>query len=119
MEMCFKTDENLPLDAVTLLRSSGYDTMSVFDQSLVGEKDSVIASICQEERRILITLDLDFADIRTFPPNEYEGIIVLRIHNQSKSEVLSVLRRVVAFMKDHTCSKQLWIVEKERIRIRS
>jgi predicted nuclease of predicted toxin-antitoxin system len=119
MEMRFKKDENLPLAAAELLRSAGYNAVSVFAQSLVGARDEVVARICQEESRVLITLDLDFADIRTYPPSEYEGIIVLRIRNQGKSEVVGVLRRVISLLKDQTCRQQLWIVEKDRVRVRS
>ena len=119
METRFKTDENLPLAAVELLRSTGFDAMSVFDESLVGARDEDIARVCQEERRALITLDLDFADIRTYPPHEYNGIIVLRIPNQGKSDIVDVLRRVIRFLESHTCRKQLWIVDKDRVRIRS
>ena len=119
MKIRFKTDENLPLDVVELLRSAGYDAMSVLDESLVGARDEVIANVCKKERRALITLDLDFADIRSYPPNEYDGIIVLRIHDQGKRNVVDVLRRVIKFLKDHPCLKQLWIVEEDRIRIRS
>jgi len=119
MKLRFKTDENLPLEAVVLLRSAGYDAMSVFDQSLVGARDEDIAHVCQQERRVLITLDLDFADIRTYPPSEHSGIIVLRIHSQGRSEVVDVLRRVIRFLESHSCSKNLWIVDNNRIRVRS
>ncbi len=66
--MRFKTDENIPLEAVDLLRAAGHDARSVFDESLAGRPDGKIASICREERRTLITLDTDFSDIRTYPP---------------------------------------------------
>jgi hypothetical protein len=47
--MQFKTDENIPLGAVELLRAAGYDTLSVLDQSLGGRPDSEIASVCKQE----------------------------------------------------------------------
>jgi predicted nuclease of predicted toxin-antitoxin system len=119
MEMRFKIDENLPFEATELLRSSGYNAMSVFDQSLVGARDTTIAEICQKEKRILVTLDLDFADIRTYPPIEHEGLFVLRINNQGKNNVIHVLHRVIKLLKVNSCRKQLWIVEQERVRVRS
>ncbi|MGH8523339.1 MAG: DUF5615 family PIN-like protein [Gammaproteobacteria bacterium] len=52
--------------------------MTVLDQKLGGHADPHIASICRTEDRALITLDMDFADIRTYPPNQYPGVVVLR-----------------------------------------
>ncbi len=52
--MKFKTDENIPLEAVDLLRAAGHDALSVFDQSLSGHPDDNVASICQHEDRVLI-----------------------------------------------------------------
>jgi predicted nuclease of predicted toxin-antitoxin system len=60
--MQFKTDENIPGEAVDLLRAAGHDVLSVFDESLSGWAASRIASVCQREDRTLITLDTDFAD---------------------------------------------------------
>jgi hypothetical protein len=33
----FKTDENLPIEAATLLRQHGHDALTVSDQSLAGD----------------------------------------------------------------------------------
>jgi predicted nuclease of predicted toxin-antitoxin system len=117
--MQFKTDENIPGEAVDLLRAAGHDVRSVFDQSLSGRPDSRIASICQREDRTLITLDTDFADIRTYRPEDYPGLLVLRLVRQSAPEVCRVIRRLVDVLKATDCHGQLWIVEHERIRVRS
>lgn len=74
--MRFKTDENLPAEIVTLLCDHGHDAISVVEQQLAGAPDNVVAKVCQSEQRVLVTLDLDFADIRAYPPDEYSGIIV-------------------------------------------
>ena len=64
--MQFKTDENLPLEVTELLRSAGYDAMSVLEQGMGGKSDPYLVDICTEENRVLITLDTDFADIRAY-----------------------------------------------------
>jgi len=51
--------------------------MTIHDQQLVGEPDPRIAAVCLAEQRALVTLDLDFSDIRTYPPGEFGGIVVL------------------------------------------
>jgi Domain of unknown function (DUF5615) len=75
--MRFKTDENLPLALCEILRSAGHDAASVREQSLVGRPDTDIAAVCMAEKRAIVTLDLDFSDIRTYPPGSYAGIVVL------------------------------------------
>ena len=77
--MKFKIDDNLHTDAAALLRQHGHDALTVYDQGLQGEADSEIASVCQHEQRVILTLDLDFSDIRHYPPTVYHGIIVLRL----------------------------------------
>ena len=64
--MRFKVDENLPAEVAELLRAAGHDAVSMLDQNLGGRADRIIADIVRGEKRALITLDLDFADIRAF-----------------------------------------------------
>jgi predicted nuclease of predicted toxin-antitoxin system len=63
--MRFKIDENLPVEVADLLRANMHDAMTIFDQHMIGELDPKVASVCKSEERALITLDLDFSDIRT------------------------------------------------------
>ena len=87
--MLFKVDENLHTDVADLLRKAGHDALTVFDQGLRGHADGEIALVCREEQRAIVTLDLDFfSDIREFPPEDYAGIIVLRLLDQSRPESL-------------------------------
>lgn len=116
--MRFKLDENLPLDAVLLLREAGHDAVSVLEQDLGGEPDDQIAAVCREERRALVTLDLDFANIRAYPPREGAGIIVIRLAHQDRSSVLQSFRFLLGFLRSNEPQQCLWIVEETRVRIR-
>jgi predicted nuclease of predicted toxin-antitoxin system len=114
----FKIDENLPIDVADLLRSAGHDALTVFDQRLIGEEDSRILDICQEEERTLVTLDLDFSDVRSYPPQEYFGLLVLRLHQQDKMYVVETIRRIIPLLQHEQIERRLWIVEENRIRVR-
>ena len=116
--MRFKVDENLPIEVAELLRSAGHDALTVFDQSLIGAEDQRILEVCQKEQRILITMDLDFSDVRSYPPREYNGIIVLRLHRQDKGHVLRVIQQTIQVIEQEQIKQRLWIVEEGRIRIR-
>jgi hypothetical protein len=52
----------------------------------------VIYQVAQGEDRI-ITLDLDFSDIRTCVPSESKGIIVLRMAMQDKESISCFFRQ--------------------------
>lgn len=117
--MKFKVDENLPIQIAELLRDFGYDAATVLEQQLGGASDKNIAAICQEEGRVIVTIDLDFSDIRTYPPQNFAGLIVLRLSRQDKFHVMALFARLIPFLAKEKLDRKLWIVEEKRIRIRA
>lgn len=115
--MKFKIDENLPEESAGYFRSRGFDCHSVFDESISGFPDASIASVCQAEDRILITLDVDFANIMNYPPTDYPGIIVLRLRRQDKVSLMAFLPRVVDLLGREEIAGRLWIMDEGRTRI--
>ena len=115
--MRIKFDEILPPESVLVLRASGHDADSVLDEGLQGATDATLASTCAKESRALLTLDSDFADIRTYPPAEFNGLIVMRLHRMDKAYVLAVLRRLLPVLEAQSPSRQLWIVQDGTIRV--
>jgi predicted nuclease of predicted toxin-antitoxin system len=116
--MRFKTDENLPDEAAELLLTAGHDAITVVAQQMGGGPDPALARVCVAEGRILVTLDLDFADIRVYAPSDHSGFIVLRPATQAKARVLTLLREVLARLPGGGLSGQLWVVDEAGIRIR-
>lgn len=116
--MQFKIDENLPTLAAEWLCDAGHDAISIHDQQLVGEPDPRIAAVCQSESRAIITLDLDFADIRAYPPGEYEGIVVLRPRLQAKPAVLNLIAKLIPLLESEPLNGNLWILQETGLRIR-
>ncbi len=114
----FKIDENLPTEIVDRLISAKYDAISVVDQDLIGASDSKIVEVCKIEERIIVTLDTDFMDIRTYPPDEYSGIIVIRVKNQSKRYIVNIFTQMIPLLKSELINHHLWIMEENQIRIR-
>src|SRR5688500_1213342 len=97
--MKFKIDENLPIEFATILIEAGYDALTIVDENLQGEIDPYVIDVCVQEERVLITLDLDFADIRAYPPHRFPGIIVFRLKSQDKPRLVGVLRRILPLLK--------------------
>ncbi len=80
--MKFKIDENLPLQFAQALKSVGHDAVTVVQEGLSGTPDPEVMSVCRSEDRIIVTLDVDFADIRSYPPEDTPGIIVFRVRSR-------------------------------------
>lgn len=116
--MRFKIDENLHEAAAELLRQHGHDADSVHSEGLQGCDDATLAASCVSEGRTLITFDLDFADIRKYPPRLSAGIILLRLSTQSRPHVLSIITRVATQLNAQPLAGRLWIVSDFDIRIR-
>lgn len=115
--MNFKIDENLPMEVRDLLTRSGHNVVSVLDQQLGGAPDAAIASACQDENRALITLDLGFSDIRAYPPEDYPGLVVLRLRRQDTPHVLDIFSKLLTVVSTETMVGRLWIVEEDRVRV--
>lgn len=116
--MNFKVDENLPVEVAELLNQAGYDAITVSEQNLIGTSDINLAGLCRKEKRIIVTLDTDFADIRAYRPNDMFGIIVMRLTRQDKPHVLEVLRAIMRLFPAEPVEGRLWVVEEDRVRIR-
>jgi predicted nuclease of predicted toxin-antitoxin system len=113
-----KLDENLPVEAAELLRTASWECDTVYDEGLAGADDPDVAAACQTGARVLFTLDLDFADIRAYPPSDYVGIVVLRPREPSRRQVLQLVSRVLSVLSTEWIQHRLWIVEPARVRVR-
>jgi predicted nuclease of predicted toxin-antitoxin system len=76
----FKLDENLDARLASILVDAGHECDSVRAEGLGGKSDVELFATCAAERRVLITLDLDFAEPLRFPSAKTAGTIVLRPH---------------------------------------
>lgn len=117
--MKFKLDENLPLEVAFQLRELGFDAETVWDEHLSGADDQTVSNRAHTEGRVLITLDLDFANVQAYPPEQHSGIVVLRIKTQDKPSVLAYVEKMVAVLERRDPVGELWIVERDRVRFRT
>jgi predicted nuclease of predicted toxin-antitoxin system len=116
--MKLKLDENLDERLADRIAASGHDVSTVRRQELSGATDDVIYRVCKEEGRAIVTLDLDFASVIRFPPDETAGIIVLRPRNPLIHLVQEIVDTLVTLLETRSPAGRLWIVEPNRVRIR-
>lgn len=78
----------------------------------------MLYEICCKEKRCLVTLDLDFADVTRFPPSSSSGIVVIRTPgNPSFALLEQLVRQFLQALTQMPVEKKLWIVEVGRIRV--
>jgi predicted nuclease of predicted toxin-antitoxin system len=116
--MRFKVDENLPIKVASELRDSSHDIQTVHDEGLVGHTDADVWEAAQSERRILITQDLDFSDIRIFSPGLHHGIVVIRLRNPSRRALIARTLEVLAGEDVEGWSRCFVVVTERKVRVR-
>lgn len=116
--VAFKLDENLSRHLKGELVSLGFDVQTVADEGLLSQQDSVIAAAAKREERILLTLDLDFANVVKYPPGSHPGIVLFRPATFGPQ---TVNRFVCSFLRNHgltTLRGCLVVIEPGRVRVR-
>ena len=116
--MKFKLDENLPVFATGIFQIAGYEACTVLQQRLSGASDDDLFALMQQEQRVLVTLDLDFSDLRRYPPPSHFGVIILRPPSQDVRSITTLLQRLIPLLQTEPITHRLWIVETHRVRIR-
>ena len=113
--MRLKLDENLPRLARDRLISEGWDVHDLHEEVLADVVDELVQAACEREDRILVTLDLDFADTtrRDRPASSSYVHAISRF-----LQFCSVWRAPFARWRRSAIRAALWIVEPERLRFR-
>jgi predicted nuclease of predicted toxin-antitoxin system len=118
--MLFFVDANLPRSVTALLIGLGHQVEFARDAGLGAATDTEIAAHVQKTSAALLTRDLDFGDVRRYPPEDYNGIVVLRLpDDMSAGDIVQVLERFLHEpMFVERLRRRLAIVEPNRVRFR-
>lgn len=71
-----------------------------------------------ERGRFFITLDLDFSDVRRFPPGSHGGLLLLKVASKGQLAVSSVLERVLREHRLEDLRGCLVVADERRTRLR-
>jgi predicted nuclease of predicted toxin-antitoxin system len=114
--MRFLIDANMPRSIIALVTKFGHEVEFARDIDLGAAPDQEIAARAQASGAALLTRDLDFADVRRYPPALYSGIIVLRLPDGMIAK--DIVRVTERFLQDSTfvgnVAGRLAIVEQNR-----
>jgi len=106
----------MPADLAVMLQAEGHDVADVAGEGLAGADDPPVLGAATKEDRILITFDLDFANIRQYPPGSHAGIVVFRLRDQRWKTLEGTARRSLTESNLEKLKEGLAIVDETRIR---
>lgn len=121
MALRFLADHCISNTIIQALRDAAHEVVRLKDVLPVEAADTIVIAKAQEIDAILLSMNGDFADIVTYPPKSYKGIVALQMRNHP--EVLDhLMARLTAYLRvqptmEHYRGKLL-VVELNRIRIR-
>lgn len=117
--MRFKLDDKMPIVVADILKDHGHEAETVYSEAISGIRDPALLEVCEREQRILLTLDLDFANLVDYPPGSYPGIAIFRLGFAGPNAVIVAVRRwLLATAASPPEPDALWIVSDNRIWVR-
>lgn len=116
--MSILLDHNVPAKFVRLLTAWGYEASRLTEHVDADTDDVDVITLAQTLDAVLLTIDLDFANILEYPPANYAGILVMRYQAAAESAVIATLRQALNDLYRDELRGMLVIIEPIRYRIR-
>ena len=107
---------------IRTLQEAGHEVLRLRDHIPVDSPDDVVMAAAQRLGTVLVSLDGDFSDIVSYPPENSIGIIALQVRNHPEviPALMSRLLNHLALHDEMTYYVgKLLLVEAHRIRIRT
>ena len=103
------------------LREAGHEVVRLREQLPIESPDANVIAKAQQLDALLLSLNGDFADIVTYPPANYQGIIALQVRNHPEI-IPQLMKRLQDYLSSHADREyyrgKLLVVEVHRIRVR-
>jgi predicted nuclease of predicted toxin-antitoxin system len=112
-----KLDENLPVRIARSLKALGHDADTAVEEGLAGRDDRVIWSAAQRAGRVLVTLDLDFSDLRRYVPGSHRGLILVRLRESGRLALNERLTWVFTHEEVETWNGCFVVITDRKVRV--
>jgi predicted nuclease of predicted toxin-antitoxin system len=111
------TDENVSPRVVLFLRENSFDVLDVKESALNGASDNTLLDLALKEQRFMVTHDADFGTLAINNEMPCHGVLYLRLMNQRASNVVEILKTLLA-MNPNISPGSLVVITETRIRVR-
>jgi predicted nuclease of predicted toxin-antitoxin system len=85
--MQFLADMGISLRTVEWLREKGHDIVHLRDEGLQRLPDDEILEKARLESRVLLTVDLDFAQLLAMAQSSFPSVILFRLGNENYDQI--------------------------------
>ena len=116
--MRFLVDMNLAIEVAVWLRAQGHDAIHLREVRLNELGDQAVLAKAAAEKRVVVTFDLDFADIAAAAGAAPVAVILLRLRSAQTARVVDRLRRILASVGPALEKGAVVVVEEARVRVR-
>lgn len=116
--MRFLADMGISPRIVQWLRDTGHDAVHLRERRLYRLPDRDVFAKAADERRILLTFDLDFGEILALSGARTVSVVLFRLHNTRTPHVLDRLSTVLERSSQALDDGAIVVVQEGRHRIR-
>ncbi|MBO3458920.1 DUF5615 family PIN-like protein [Aetokthonos hydrillicola Thurmond2011] len=116
--MKFLADMGISLRTVAWLRNTGYDVVHLREQGLQRLSDEEILVKSRTEARILLTVDLDFAQLLAMSGEALPSVILFRLGNKNYQGINERLTQVLCECEQDLKTGVIISVTNETFRVR-
>lgn len=116
--MSILLDHCVPRKFLRLLHEWGYEATLLRQHIAPDSDDPDVITTAQELDAVLFTVDMDFANILDYSPEDYQGIVVMRYQAGKEEESISVLKQALNDLYRDGLRGTLVVISAERYRVR-
>jgi len=116
--MRFLGDMGISNRTIAWLRQNGHDAIHLRDEELQRLPDDKILSKARKEKRILLTMDLDFGYLLAVSKGKMPSVIIFRLGDERAANVNRRLADVLTKCADALQSGSVISVEETSLRVR-
>lgn len=116
--MKFLADMGVAQSTAQALRESGHGVTHLSDLGLGRLSDREILELASREDRVVLTFDLDFADLLAAGLQQHPSVVIFRLRTQTPAAVTTRLLALVGERTRELTDGAIVIVEETRYRLR-
>ena len=116
--MRFLADMPISRSTTEHLQSKGHDAVHLLDLGLERATDREIAKLAFTERRVLLTMDLDFTSIVAISKSAGPSVIIFRLRNNRPMTINDLLDKNLSKIATELEKGAIAIFEEARVRLR-
>lgn len=116
--MTLLLDQCVPRKYFHLLKKWGYKATLLNEHVSPTIDDPDVLALAKQLDAVLLTVDMDFSNIKTYPPQNYNGIVVMRYQAQDEEKVSLALRQALEELYPDKLKSVLVVIKGDRYVIR-